>query len=207
MDRIKQLENKKLLNELQYIESDFEYKSEVISEADNNFIAKVNEFLSKHPELKDIFDKKANIDIENMIKNAEEELLSEKEDKEDSEDDEDDETIDNLPKSDKIKKIYREIVKLTHPDKVSSKKLNDLYMESTNYYDDNNLPGLYSICNILNIEYEIEESDNVYISDRINSLKQRIDFIQSTFTWKWHHSVDEAERTNILMVYIKSRII
>ena len=38
MDRIKLLEIKKLFKELDYVQSDFEYRSEIISEADTNFL-------------------------------------------------------------------------------------------------------------------------------------------------------------------------
>ena len=49
MNKLKILEVKKLLKELDYIESDFEYRSEVISEADSEFIQSVNDFLVSHP--------------------------------------------------------------------------------------------------------------------------------------------------------------
>ena len=44
MSKIKLLQLKKLLKELEYIESDFEYRSELISEADNEFIKSINNF-------------------------------------------------------------------------------------------------------------------------------------------------------------------
>ena len=67
MNKIKQLEIKKLLKELDYIESDFVYKNELVQEADNSFIRSVNELLLKHPDLKEIFDKKINSKIVILI--------------------------------------------------------------------------------------------------------------------------------------------
>jgi hypothetical protein len=49
MSKLKQLEIKKLMKELDFIESDFTYKSEIVHEADNNFIKSVNELLEEHP--------------------------------------------------------------------------------------------------------------------------------------------------------------
>jgi hypothetical protein len=41
MDKIKLLEIKKLFKELDYIESDYEYRNEIINEADSDFIKKL----------------------------------------------------------------------------------------------------------------------------------------------------------------------
>ena len=38
-------------------------------------------------------------------------------------------------------------------------------------------------------------------------MKERVGFMESTFTWKWYHTEDENERTHILVEYIKSKII
>ena len=72
MSKIKLLQLKKLLKELEYIESDFEYRSELISEADNEFIKSINNFLDDHPDIKDIYDKKINEKINQSIKNNQE---------------------------------------------------------------------------------------------------------------------------------------
>ena len=74
MSKLKRLETKKLLRELEYIESDYDYKNEVISEADGDFLNSVNAFLTSHPELKEMFDKKINDKIDQMIKKKEEDV-------------------------------------------------------------------------------------------------------------------------------------
>ena len=58
MSKLKQLEVKKLLKELDFIESDFNYKNEIVFESDINFIKSVNDLLDKHPMLKDVIDKR-----------------------------------------------------------------------------------------------------------------------------------------------------
>jgi len=224
MSKLKRLETKKLLRELEFIESDYDYKNEVISEADGDFLNSVNAFLTSHPELKEMFDKKINDKIDQMIKKKEEdvkeierkEMESEmgggsndeesiNEDDNIEEGEQDTKDIEDV-RSPKLKKIYREIVKLTHPDKVKNSKLNDLYIKGTGFYDKNDIAGLYSICNELNIEYEVDDEDNVLISTKISTLKQRIGFMESTYTWKLHFSKDDSEKNNIILTYIRMQL-
>lgn len=82
-------------------------------------------------------------------------------------------------------------------------KLNDLYIKGTGFYDKNDLVGIYSICNGLDIDYEVDEEDNQLINTKISTLKQRIGFMESTFTWKWHLSKDDSEKNNIILAYIR----
>lgn len=212
MSKIKHLENKKLLKELEFIETDFEYKTEIISEADTNFIKNINEFLSRHPELKKMIDKRMSEKIDNMVKEKEkadenDQISNNKlEDNSDIEENNIEVDDNKIVKSEKIKKLYREIVKLTHPDKVSDSKLNDLYIKSTKSYDENDLVSIYTICDELNIEYESDETDNVFISERITVLKERINFMESTFTWKWYTAGDNRQKDDILMSYIKAQL-
>jgi hypothetical protein len=224
MNKLKSLGIKKLLKELDYIESDFEYRSEVISEADSEFIKCVNYFLEKHPDLKELYDKKITDTINETIKKrTDEDKESEGEDESDRDGDredvsdnihEDDKDNENELKEDKdtenispkLKKLYREIVKLTHPDITKRKHLNELYIEATLYYENGDKVGIYKICSQLDIEYDIEDEDEYFISTKIDSLRKKIGFLESTFTWKWYNTENESERNQILINYIKLRI-
>jgi hypothetical protein len=219
MEKIKSLQIKKILKELDYIQSDFEWRNEVVSEADGSFMQSINEFLEKNPQIKELYDKKVTEKIENSIKKK----IEEDEAENDGEDDANDEPIESEDEfekeekntedvenskdiSPKLKKLYREIVKLTHPDRVKKKKLNDLYIEATNYYNDDDKIGIYKICSELEIEYEIEVDDEIFIVDKIETLKKRIGFLESTFTWKWFNCKDEMEKNQIVINFIKLRI-
>lgn len=221
MNKFKQLEQKKILKELEYIETDYEYKNGVITEIDTEFIGSVNEYLKGRPDLKELFDKKMGQKFDDMVNektgNEEENTCNgEKVDESQIEDNLDDENKSEeiseevkvepkKEKSPKVKKLYREIVKLTHPDKVKVKKLNDLYIKATEYYEQNDITGLYGICNELGIEYELDESDNESILSKISSLKDKIGFLESTFTWKWYSCKDE-EREHLILTYIKLQL-
>jgi hypothetical protein len=207
MSKLKQLEIKKLLKELDFIESDFTYKSEVIQEADSSFIKTVNELLEEHPLLKEVFDKKINSKIDYIFEKKDEEI---KEKIESSNEEEvfieDDFVVVEKFVDQKVKKLYREIAKITHPDKIDNRKLNDLYLRATNCYDNNDRPGTYSICDELDIDYEPDESDNQTISNKITDIKGKITFIESTMTWNWYHSDDEKAKEQMILRYIKDRL-
>lgn len=212
MSKIKLLQLKKLLKELEYIESDFEYRSELISEADNEFIKSINSFLDIHPDVKDVYDKKINEKIDKSIKsNQESSPITTEETNEIEEEPIYESMVDNVvtdlvETNTKLKKLYREIVKLTHPDKIKKPTLNDLYIKATQFYNFNDKIGIYRICSELNIDYDIDEGDEVFISERIESLKKRISFLESTFTYKWFESDSEEEKNKIMVEYIKLRI-
>ena len=201
MNNLQKLESKRLLKELDFYESDLEYKSELVNHVETTFIQSVNEYLDEHPTLKDEFDEKINKRIEDTINKK---ILSSEFIEQDIfiEDDEVDSKIENP----KMRKLYREIVKQTHPDKVKNEKLNNLYIEAGKSYDDDDLFNIYSICDELGISYELEESENFIIKDKIKSLQDKINFIQSTFTWQWYYSEEEIEKNNIIKEYVKKQI-
>jgi hypothetical protein len=212
MQKIESLKIKKLMKELDYIQSDVEWRNELVSDADSSFMDSINQFLEKNPEIKDLYDKKITEKLENSIKKKIEEDENggvEIEDKNEFEveTEEVDENVENSKDiSPKLKRLYREIVKLTHPDKVKKKKLNDLYIEATDYYNSNDKIGIYKVCSELDIEFEIEEDDEFFISDKIENLKKRINFLESTFTWKWYNCQDEVQKDQIVIDFIKLRI-
>jgi hypothetical protein len=213
MDRIKSLQLKKLLKELDFIETDYEYMSEVVSDADSDFMNSINKMLSKNKELKEIYDRKVSDKIDKTINDIDSEPIDDSfVDNENYEntnkDDIGDNDIDDDFKFDKeeispdVKKIYRDIVKLTHPDKVKNEKLNEFYIKSTDLYNNNDKIGLYKICDELGISYDIDENDADIIEDKINNLKRKINFLESTFTWKWFNTRDEKLRDKILLDFI-----
>lgn len=213
MNKLKSLEIKKLLKELEFTESDFEYRNLAVSEADSLFINSINDFLGQHPELKKIYDDKITEKINKTIEKIQKKSNDETENSENKNVQDDIPSIEEEQKNDEdkanisqIKKLYREIVKLTHPDKVKSNKHNELYIKSSKYYESGNKIGIYSICNELDIEYEIEEDDVILISEQISSLKNKINFIESTFAWQWYNCEDEMLKSQILLNFIKLKI-
>ena len=84
MNKLKSLEIKKLLKELEFTESDFEYRNLAVSEADSLFIDSINTFLNHHPDLKKNYDDKI---TEKINKTIEKKIENEKNENEDFEND------------------------------------------------------------------------------------------------------------------------
>jgi hypothetical protein len=204
MNKLHQLEVRRLLKELDYVKSDFEYKNEIVFEADNSFMRSLNEFLERNVVLKELFDKKINRSIDEMIRKKSSEDIIENEvvDEESTEI-----SIVERVVDERLRRIYRNIAKKTHPDKISDARLNDIYIMASKMYDSNDVMGIYNICDQLGIPYELSIEDSETLKSQISMMKERVGFMESTFTWKWYHTEDESERSQILVEYIKSKII
>jgi hypothetical protein len=206
MNKLHQLEVRRLLKELDYVKSDFEYKNEIVFEADNSFMRSLNDFLGRNIVLKELFDKKINRKIDEMIRERSTENVIESI-PEAVEEESTEITIVEKVVDEKLRKIYRGIAKKTHPDKISDIRLNDIYIMASKMYESNDVMGIYSICDQLGIPYELTIEDSETLKSQISMMKERVGFMESTFTWKWYHTEDEGERSRILVEYIKSKII
>ena len=67
MGKLKSLQLKRLLKELDYIESELEYRSELINEADSQFLLEINYFLEENPELKKIYNNIIDVRVDQII--------------------------------------------------------------------------------------------------------------------------------------------
>jgi enoyl reductase-like protein len=104
-----------------------------------------------------------------------------------------------------LKKLYRNIAKTTHPDKVSNNRLNDLYNEATIAYDEFDIITLYKVSSELNIEFEFDDDFIDSVKSKIDNIKNSANMLENTYTFKWINSNDE-ERNKIIFEFIKSKI-
>lgn len=201
MGKFHRLETRRLLKELDYIKSDFDCKSEMVSDADIRFMFELDSFLERNAKLKEFFEKDLDKKIDEIFidrsMDATESIFEE-------------DSWMNIPETEtdkKIKKIYREIAKKTHPDKVSDKRLNDFYIQAGYMYAEKDIAGIYHICDQLEIDYEFGEEETEIINYKIAVLKDRISFLESTFSWKWHNAENSNDKNQIILDYIKTKII
>jgi hypothetical protein len=110
--------------------------------------------------------------------------------------------IEESQKSDAIKKLYRQIATKTHPDKVSVKFLNELYLKAQAAYDNNDIFSLYLICNDLDIEYEFPENELKTFKLEIDNLRNNNFYTEKTYLWAWANEEDETKKKNILLHFI-----
>ena len=176
MDKLSSLEIQKLLSEYSFLVVDSEYKMNVVDSKRTEFLKMVNE---------QIGDDKSEETPPNQ-----DEVKPEKEIEVPSE-------IKN-----KCKKIYREIVKLTHPDKVESEWLLDLYIKSKKAYEEFNLFELYLIGLKLDINITLEKEDMETLNQTIEKKRGEIDYIESSWIWLWINSETEEDCQTIINNFI-----
>jgi hypothetical protein len=193
MTNLKYLELQRLIKELQFVESDYLYQSEIIKQTDRIFLESVDSILEKYPELKSLWTEK----IEIKRKEIPDILMDDVVESEEV-------VIENVGGKN-LKQIYREIVKSTHPDKVKNLKLNELYIEATQAYEANDIVTLYKVCSELLIDFEFDQDEINKIKERIDNYKNQINFLESTYTFKWLKS-DDIEKDKIILNFIKNRL-
>jgi len=185
-DKIKKLEIKKLLQEYNFLLIDDEYKREVIEGNRSEF-------------LKSIEDKKKELGITNPEPEPEPEIPTEPKDKVEKEP-----KIKNVNDHTKrkMKKIYRDIVKITHPDKLDSEEYLDTYIKAKEAYADNNLLDLYMICVELNIDVELGGEDVENIMEVILLKRKEMFDLESSFLWLWVHAPTQEIKDEIVLKFI-----
>jgi hypothetical protein len=193
MNHIKYLEFQRLMRELQFVESDYQYQSEVLKLSDSEFLKNVDTILNQFPDLKEIYYRRQdeiykNVVVEPSIQSIQEEV----------------EVV--IPENVEAKKLYRDIVKTTHPDKIKNQKLNELYLEATDAYEKNDIITLYRVCSELKIDFDLPENYVDGLNQKISSLKKQISFLEATYTFKWIKSENQQDKNRVVIEFIRSQI-
>jgi len=196
VENLRKLEIVKLIKELDFWESQFKYKSEMIREIDFEFKKEVEGFLSTNVELEEVFTKSVNYSNEKRNDYLNNQILLDT-----------DEVSPKNEKNPKVKSLYRIIAKATHPDKKNDQNLTEIYLEAKKAYEENNLLPIISICDKLRIPFDIDEKEFSTINNEINNLKLKTNFLEKTYTWKWYSETDIVVRTQIILDFIKNQII
>jgi len=187
-DHIKNLEIKKLFQEYNFLLSDDEYKKELIDSNRDKF-------------LNDIQQTRVEMGLpspEPIIQNPNEESTIKESDKKKINPD----LIDFETKI-KIKKIYREIVKKTHPDRIGSDEHLDIYTKATIAADEFDIFTLFKICLELNIPFSLDINDKVTLEILIKNKKEEINGLEASFIWKWINAENEDEKKLIINLFLK----
>ena len=182
-NKIQHLEIKKLLQEYSFLLLDEEYKQEVIDANKMEFLEEVRkaggETISSTPPTP-----------------QEQETPPVKKDKIDPS------TVDSSTK-DKVKKLYREIAKITHPDRVDSEELVELYMKATMAAEEFDLFTLYEICSRLNIEHSVDGEDKDILKTKINKKKDKLKSIEGSFIWLYANSKTQEEKQFLINQFVE----
>jgi len=184
MEKLKSLELKKLILEIELIEMDENYTKEFVS----NYRPKFNKHLR-------------DISPEFFQKTNQSEATPPPPDNTESEESE----VNKISESEKakIKKIYKEISKLCHPDKSNDKTYNELYVEAKFAYEKNDLMSLIKISNKLLLEFSLDEEDLGLLKRDLEKRKTNLVKIEGTFLWLWVNAETEEEKEKIIKMYIQ----
>ena len=104
----------------------------------------------------------------------------------------------------KLKKIYREIVKLTHPDKVEDEELNETYITAKNAYEQFDLFELYFIGKSLKIHFKLTLEETRILNELIEVKKEDILKLERSFVWLWINAQSEVEKIDVVNSFIKA---
>jgi hypothetical protein len=209
-DKVRKLKLKKLIQEYSFLLTDESYKKEVISETQSDFLKEIHEkkielgLIKNKPFQEEINEESSNINDEGG-KAKESDELNLEDDSKDSKDVNSNDLLkskEKTKKSSKAKRLYREIVKKTHPDKANSNEHVDLYKDATSAYEENDLISLYFIASELDIDVELEEEDIVNINEKINHKRKELHNIELSYLWLWYNAKTQEQRDKVVALFI-----
>jgi hypothetical protein len=185
-EKLVDLQINKLIQEYSFLKSDEELKKELINTKQKDFLDLVNGKLNElNPQ-----------DSNHELKTKQEPKSKKIEPKID---------ISEISENTKvrIKKIYRNIVKVTHPDRVDSEELKELYMEATEAYEAYNIFELCFISKKLNIKVKLSLEETKTLNQLIESKKDEIKKIESSFIWLWLTASNENDKKDLVDGFIE----
>lgn len=209
---------------MRYLQEELSMKEDILHKEDINFQKAVRKVLEENPELNDLFENKNKPIKQEHVNSEEDSNVTDDASSNDNGDDNstgvDDNNdndksekevteIENKPKQSKdpeLKSLYRKIVKLTHPDRIDNEELVSLYKEATDYYDSNDIMSIYDICEKLDIEYERPEGYDKEIEKKINNLQNKLNNVESSYTWIWYTSETDEKKIDIINNFINQKI-
>ena len=103
----------------------------------------------------------------------------------------------------KIRKIYKEISKICHPDKTNVIELNEMYIQAKLLYEKNDLLGLIKISNKLSLNFEIEDDDVVVLRRSLKDKRENLMKIEGTFLWLWANAKTDEEKEAVIKMYVE----
>jgi hypothetical protein len=187
-DKLTKLKLNKLIQEYNFLMMDFEYKMEVVEEY-------------RQPFMNDVAEKRKTEEPSPPPPPPINENKNEEPKKKDPKIK--DEVLDDETKG-KIKKIFRDIVKKSHPDKIGSDEHLEIYISAKDAYEDNDLMELYRICGKLGISVDPEVEDMMLLEELIELKRQEIKNLESSFIWTWIKTETQEKKDGLVDQFIKT---
>lgn len=192
---------KLLINEFEFLNKQENEVKDLFGESQREFTKDINKFLKdngleKKQKKKEVLEKPSfeEGDKESEVKDITEEVV---------------EGIKKNKPPKRYKKIFRQIVSLTHPDKLTNeiseeekKKLIKIYENTVDNYNDGNYIPLLLNAKKLDIEISDDFFDDLdTIKNSIKEKNEKIDNLQRSFAWIYCNELKEEEKEDYLKNY------
>lgn len=187
-DRLEQLEVKKLLTEYDYLNIDGEIKQEIIDKYKPVFMEDLKEYEDPNKEKKVEENVGEPMNTEKVV----EKLIK------------DEDLSDHTKK--RMKKMFRDVMKKTHPDKVKSEELVEIYIKSKEAYELNDLLSLSHYANKLNIEVRLNVVEIKILKGLLLKKKESLEVIESSWLWLWYNSKTKEAKKKVVELYYEKHI-
>ena len=189
-DKLKQLEIKKLLLEYSYLLTDEELKDEIIDEYQPQFM---ESFLEKTSEVKkEVGDEKKREEPKPKEKQPIKKKI------------EDDKLSDETRK--RLKTMFREIMKKTHPDKVNSEDLVHFYVLAKEAYEENNIVQLAFVAQQINVDVDFGDEEIDFMKQLIKVKNDEVKGKETSWLWLWYKAEGQEEvQEKIMNTYVNKK--
>lgn len=102
--------------------------------------------------------------------------------------------------------MFRDVMKKTHPDKVKSEELVEIYIKSKEAYELNDLLSLSHYANKLNIEVRLNVVEIKILKGLLLKKKESLEVIESSWLWLWYNSKTKEEKKKVVALYYEKHI-
>lgn len=201
MDKLRELEIKGLINEIIFLKEDLTVKKELSKMIESEFHSEIDSILEEDSKLKELWE----ISIKKKGKSYSKRNRSKNKHKYKPNSDKlkIEETI-HIDKNEGLKKIYRDIAKKTHPDKVLDSDKNSTYIKATESYNKNDILDLIYYATKLGIEYSHNSLDIKKMRENITSMKSEIGMYETSLPYRWYYNDKDV---SILKNYIATQFL
>ena len=116
------------------------------------------------------------------------------------------ETDTPIQTSPEVKKLYRQVVELTHPDKTGTNDYSEEFANATAAYKENDLGKLVEIGALMGIEFPPQSAEALQLLKKsVDTLQDKIFNKQQTTGWVWHNAQNDEERNRIVQFIINQQ--
>jgi|6_EtaG_2_1085325.scaffolds.fasta_scaffold18698_2 hypothetical protein len=195
---------KKILYKIQYLKAEKDEASELLEEYITSFLEEVESIAYENEKTNELYGRNANdhdVDLSSLSESAS-----------DKESDEKEESGSSLPEC--IKKIYKKIVIIVHPDKYHSSDLSDekqkeyidIYKKVSSAANEGDIIEVLCAALELGVDVSNIDSDAIEaIENSCNNIQVVVLEMKNTYPWMWANAAENEHKKEIINHYLKNR--